>query len=103
MQIEENHRDYVRIEAAMRDLLELFRDFAVLVEQQGELIDDILTNVSSANDAVCRGRTELREARRLAKKSKKRMMYILLVVACLALIIIVPSTVLPALAAKSKL
>ena len=63
VQVQENHRDILRIEASMRELHQIFAEMAVLVEEQGELMDDIMANVSKSVDYVQKGREELHQAK----------------------------------------
>lgn len=88
IQIEENHRDYVRLEAAMHDLLTLFQDFSVLVEQQGSQIEDIMMNVQAATEFVRSGTDAARDAKKYQKKARNKTMYLLLVTAIIAFILI---------------
>lgn len=51
---------------------------AILVEAQGELIDQIEYNVSQSRDYVKRGNEELRLANKYQKKSRKVKIYLFL-------------------------
>jgi syntaxin 1B/2/3 len=84
--IESRHRDIMRLEQSIRELHQLFMDMAVLVEAQGELIDQIEYNVSQSvaytKDAV----VNLRKANELQKKSRKKMCCLMI---CLLIVIVV--------------
>jgi len=71
--IENRHRDILRLEQSIKELHQLFVDMAILVEAQGEMIDQIEYNVSQSvaytQDAV----KNLRSANKLQKKSRKKM------------------------------
>eukprot|EP00667_Euglena_gracilis_P016337 EG_transcript_17067 len=89
-QIQENHRDILRIERSMRELNQMFADMALLVEEQGELMDDIAHNVSKSVAYVQKGTQELKQAKVYAKKSRKLMCCVLLVLLAIAAAIAIP-------------
>eukprot|EP00995_Heteronema_vittatum_P007933 NODE_308_length_1500_cov_258.308753_g222_i0.p1 GENE.NODE_308_length_1500_cov_258.308753_g222_i0~~NODE_308_length_1500_cov_258.308753_g222_i0.p1 ORF type:complete len:294 (+),score=102.63 NODE_308_length_1500_cov_258.308753_g222_i0:170-1051(+) len=89
-QIQENHRDILRIESSMRELNQIFADMALLVEEQGELMDDILVNVGKSVEYVQRGREQMSQAKVYAKKSRKKMCCIIFILLIIAGIIVVP-------------
>lgn len=79
-EIQERH-DVVRdVESKLLELQQIFMDMAVLVNAQGELIDNIESQVSSAVDHVNTGNTALQRAKSLQKNSRKWM--------CIAIIIL---------------
>eukprot|EP01001_Neometanema_parovale_P007819 NODE_4108_length_1115_cov_86.114919_g3912_i0.p1 GENE.NODE_4108_length_1115_cov_86.114919_g3912_i0~~NODE_4108_length_1115_cov_86.114919_g3912_i0.p1 ORF type:complete len:295 (-),score=41.57 NODE_4108_length_1115_cov_86.114919_g3912_i0:149-1033(-) len=88
--IRENHRDILRIESSMREVNQIFADMAVLVEEQGDLLNDIVANVSRSVDYVQRGREEMRTAKLYAKKSRKKMCCAIFLLLVIAGIILVP-------------
>lgn len=69
--IENRHREILRLEQSIRELHQLFVDMAVLVEAQGELIDQIEYNVSQSVAYTRKTNEELRAANKLQKKSRK--------------------------------
>ncbi|KAK7916416.1 hypothetical protein WMY93_012177 [Mugilogobius chulae] len=57
-EIESRHFDILSLESSIKELQEIFMDIAVLVETQGELINNIEKNVTSAAEYVDRSRAE---------------------------------------------
>jgi len=89
-QIQENHRDILRIERSMKELNQMFADMALLVEEQGELMDDIANNVSKSVAYVQKGTQELHQAKVYAKKSRKMMCCVIFLLLIIAAVIVVP-------------
>jgi len=71
--IESRHRDIMRLEQSIRELHQLFLDMAILVESQGELIDQIEYNVSQSVAYTKEAVNQLHQANQLQKKSRKKM------------------------------
>lgn len=70
-EVEARHVEIMQLEANIRELHEMFYDMALLVDEQGELIDRIEHNVESAAIHVDRGRKEVRTAVHFQKKNRK--------------------------------
>jgi len=83
--IESKHKDILRIEQSIQELHQLFLDMAILVEAQGELIDQIEYNVSQSVAYTKEGVKELRKANRMQKKSRKKM-YCIVILICIIFI-----------------
>jgi syntaxin 1B/2/3 len=77
----ETRQDLLRIERSMRELQEIFNDLAVLVNEQGELMDQVLTNVQQSVTYVEGGREQLKSAKKFAKKSRKKMCWMVVLLA----------------------
>ncbi len=69
--IENRHRDIMRLEQSIKELHQLFLDMAILVESQGELIDQIEYNVSQSVAYSKEAVKQLNQANQLQKKSRK--------------------------------
>lgn len=86
--IESRHRDIMRLEQSIRELHQLFMDMAVLVEAQGELIDQIEYNVNQSvaytKDAV----KNLRKANELQKKSRKKMCCLIVILLIVVVLLV---------------
>lgn len=72
--IETRHADIKKIEASIQQLHQLFVDMAILVDAQGEMLNQIEYNVSQSVDYVSKGNEQLQQAVKLQKKSRKLMM-----------------------------
>ncbi|EGG13782.1 t-SNARE family protein [Cavenderia fasciculata] len=82
--IQDRHNDIQRLERSIAELHQLFLDMAVLVEVQGEILNQIEANVESTVLNTKEGVENLAEANRLHKKGRKKM-YILL---CIVVIVL---------------
>ncbi|CAN9515020.1 unnamed protein product [Ophioblennius macclurei] len=86
-EIESRHKDIVRLESSIKELHDMFVDIAMLVESQGEMIDNIEQNVSKSVDHIFEAREETKKAVRYrAKSRKKTVIIVVLVVLALAAI-----------------
>ncbi|XP_059977091.1 syntaxin-2 isoform X1 [Lagenorhynchus albirostris] len=90
-EIESRHKDIMRLETSIRELHELFVDMAVLVETQGEMINNIEKNVMNATDYVEHAKEETKKAIKYQSKARRKKWIIvavsLVLVAVVALII----------------
>jgi syntaxin 1B/2/3 len=95
--IEARHKDILRLEASIAELHQMFVDMAVLVETQGELLNQIEYNVNQSVAYTKQGVEELRSANKYQRRSRKKM-YILLVI----LIVIIIAVLAPTLSTVIK-
>ncbi|XP_078179229.1 syntaxin-132-like [Carex rostrata] len=70
-EIQERHDAVKGIEKRLLELQQIFMDLSVLVEAQGELLDDIETQVTNAAEHVQSGTVQLQKARRSQKNTRK--------------------------------
>ncbi|XP_061672631.1 syntaxin-2 isoform X3 [Syngnathoides biaculeatus] len=70
-EIESRHQDIIRLESSIRELHAMFMDMATLVETQGEMVNNIESNVSNAAEYICRAKEETKKAVRYQKKSRR--------------------------------
>jgi t-SNARE complex subunit (syntaxin) len=61
-EVEARHMEILRLEADIRELHDMFYDMALLVEEQGELVDVIERNVETAAVYIYKGRGEMQQA-----------------------------------------
>ncbi|KAK8378951.1 hypothetical protein O3P69_009588 [Scylla paramamosain] len=71
--IEERHQEIMKLESSLRELHDLFVDMAVLVQSQGETIDNIAAHVASAKDYVEDAKVETGKALNYQKSARKKM------------------------------
>eukprot|EP00126_Sphaerothecum_destruens_P009579 Sdes_comp20539_c0_seq2m15235 len=88
--IQDRHKDILKLEKSIKELHELFVDMAILVEAQGEMIDRIEFNVSESTQYVEEAVIELKAAHRLQTSARRKQMYITICIIILILIIAVP-------------
>ncbi|KAJ9686714.1 hypothetical protein PVL29_015522 [Vitis rotundifolia] len=86
-EIQERHDTVKEIEKKLLDLHQIYLDMAVLVEAQGDLLDNIENQVTNAVDHVQWGTDALRTAKSLQKKSRKCMMFAIILILIIAAII----------------
>jgi syntaxin 1B/2/3 len=72
--IDTRHRDILRIKQSVEEIHQLMLDMEILVNLQGELIDEIASNVNDALGATNTARKQLRKALKDQKKSRKLML-----------------------------
>jgi len=88
--IEARHTDIKRIEASIQQLHQLFVDMAVLVEAQGEMLNQIEYNVSQSVAYTASGVKELQGAVKLQKKSRKKMYIIIIILVIIVIVVLAP-------------
>ncbi|WOL15729.1 syntaxin-132 [Canna indica] len=93
-EIQERHDTVREIEGKLIELQQVFRDMAVLVEAQGEMLDNIESEVNRASDFVTSGVNVLNKARKLQKNTRKctciAIIILLIIIAVIVLAIIRP-------------
>lgn len=88
-EIQERHDAVRDLEKKLLDLQQVFMDMAVMVDHQGDLLDNIESQVSNAVDHVQRGNTALQKAKSLQKSSRKWMCIAILILLIVVAIIVV--------------
>uniref|UniRef100_A0A0A0KHN0 t-SNARE coiled-coil homology domain-containing protein n=1 Tax=Cucumis sativus TaxID=3659 RepID=A0A0A0KHN0_CUCSA len=88
-EIQERHDAVKDIERNLRELHQVFLDMAVMVQTQGQQLDDIESQVTRANSAVKRGTSQLQTARYYQKNTRKWICIGVSVGATVILIIII--------------
>ncbi|KAH0984122.1 hypothetical protein GBA52_011299 [Prunus armeniaca] len=92
-EIQERHDTVKEIEKKLLDLHQIYLDMAVLVEAQGEILDNIETQVTNAVDHVQSGNTALQKAKKLQKNSRKWMCIAIIILLIIVAIIVVTNAV----------
>ncbi|CAA0822530.1 Syntaxin-121 [Striga hermonthica] len=87
-EIQERHDAVREIERNLRELHQVFLDMAVLVESQGEQLDDIESQVNRASSFVRSGAQQLEVARKHQKSSRKWACIGILILLVVVLIIV---------------
>jgi len=82
------YQDVLTLEASVAELHQMFLDFALLTEQQGELLDQIEYQVKTAADYVEDANVDVHEAIEYQKKIRKKQCWIILIVVVLLIIIL---------------
>merc|ERR1712157_304562 len=82
------YQDVLTLEQSVAELHQMFLDFALLTEQQGELLDQIEFNVTQATDYVEEANVETHQAIEYQKSIRKKQCWIILIVVVVAAILI---------------
>lgn len=69
--IREKHQDILKLEASIADLAQMFQEAAVLVQEQGEMLDTIELNVHNTQVCTAKANDELRHTRKLQHQHTK--------------------------------
>ncbi|XP_035495444.1 syntaxin-2 isoform X2 [Scophthalmus maximus] len=89
-EIESRHQDIMRLESSIRELHTMFMDMAMLVETQGDMVNNIENNVSNAAEYILRAKEETKKAVRYQKKSRRKHLCLATCgVACFLLLLII--------------
>ncbi|XP_042512483.1 syntaxin-132-like [Macadamia integrifolia] len=88
-EIQERHDAVRELERKLLELQQIFLDMAVLVEAQGDMLDNIETQVSNAVDHVQSGNTALTKAKKLQKNSRKWMCIAIIILLIIVAVIVV--------------
>ncbi|XP_072096883.1 syntaxin-2 isoform X1 [Mobula birostris] len=86
-EIESRHKDIMKLEASIRELHDMFVDMAMLVEQQGEMVNNIESHVVNAVEYVERAKEETKKAMRYQGKAQRKMFLIIICVVILLAVI----------------
>ncbi|KAK6131592.1 hypothetical protein DH2020_034606 [Rehmannia glutinosa] len=90
MEIQERHDAVKDMEKNLRELHQVFLDMAVLVQSQGEQLDDIESQVNRASSFVRGGTRQLEVARKHQKNTRKWACFGILLLLIIILIIVLP-------------
>ncbi|KAF4091976.1 hypothetical protein AMELA_G00015770 [Ameiurus melas] len=85
--IQERETSIRQLESDITDINEIFKDLAVMVHEQGDMIDSIEANVESAEVNVQSATQQLSSAATYQQKSRKKMCILIGVLALLIVII----------------
>ncbi|XP_066145740.1 syntaxin-1A isoform X3 [Euwallacea fornicatus] len=85
--IEARHADIIKLENSIRELHDMFMDMAMLVENQGEMIDRIEFHVEHAVDYVQTATQDTKKALRYQSRARRKKIMIMICLAILAIIV----------------
>lgn len=88
MEIQERHDAVKELERNLKELHQVFLDMAVLVESQGEQLDDIESQVNRANSYVRGGAQQLQVARKHQKNTRKWTCFGIILLLIIILIVV---------------
>lgn len=91
--IEEREAGIAEIQSQIGEVNEIFQDLAVLVNEQGAMVDDIEANIIRTSAKTKEAKSELVKADSHQRSARNRLLWLLLVFACilgLLLLFIIP-------------
>ena len=89
-EIQERHDAVREVEKSLMELHQIFLDMSVLVESQGEDLNNIEATVLGASSFVKKGNEQLQTARKLQKSSRKWTCIAIIILLIIILVIVVP-------------
>jgi len=92
--IHDRDQEIRAIQGQMSEINEIFKNVATLVDEQGELVDDIRSNISSANSNVVVAVHEVQEAEKLQEGVRNKLLWlagccIIMVIAVVVIVVVV--------------
>jgi t-SNARE complex subunit (syntaxin) len=87
--IASRHQAILDIERSVNELLDLFVQFAIVVRDQGRMIDNIGQNVAAARDYVEEGVEQLEKAKEHQKTGRKCLWFMVLIGLVLLIVVVV--------------
>lgn len=87
----DKYQDIVKLEKSIVELHQMFTDMAILVTQQGEMLNKIEYSIENAEQYVEKGNRELVKANKTRRKMRKKYFLIGLVVMAVLVVILLPS------------
>ncbi|XP_053728103.1 syntaxin-1A isoform X3 [Synchiropus splendidus] len=90
-EIETRHNEIIKLENSIRELHDMFMDMAMLVESQGDLVNNIERSVVEALEYVEQARDNIPKCKKLTKMSKRKK--IMIIICCVILGIVIASAV----------
>ncbi|XP_032075199.1 syntaxin-3 [Thamnophis elegans] len=82
-EIEGRHKDILRLENSIKELHDMFVDIAMLVENQGEIIDNIELNMMHTVDHIEKAREETKKALKYQSRARKKTIIIIVIIVVL--------------------
>lgn len=74
-EIENRHKELLELESRIRDIHDLFFQLALLVEQQGAMVDNIEANVCATEEFIGKATVEIKKAVKYKKKNPCRQFF----------------------------
>ena len=85
----DRYQDVLKLEQSVAELHQLFLDFALLTEQQGEALDQIEYQVKSAGEYIEDGNTDIQYAIQYQKEIRKRYCCLIVIILVIVLVLLV--------------
>lgn len=89
--VEDKYKDVLALERSVKQVHQMFMELALLVDQQGELVDSIEHQVNSAAEYVEQGNKQLDKAMYHRKQARKKYCCLMILFIGIMVAILVPS------------
>jgi syntaxin 1B/2/3 len=86
--LQNRHEEYLKLGNQIEEVAQLFKEIAVLVESQSEIVDSIEQNVLKAEDQIKDGTKQLGQAEENKKSSRKKKVVCFSIIAVVIIIIV---------------
>ncbi|KAG7593656.1 SNARE domain [Arabidopsis thaliana x Arabidopsis arenosa] len=87
--IEEREQGIQEVEHQIGEVNDIFKDLAVLVNYQGDIIDDIGSHIDNAHSATAQGKSHLVKASRTQRSNSSLMCLLMVIFGIILLIVII--------------
>mmetsp|Transcript_610 Transcript_610/g.879 ORF Transcript_610/g.879 Transcript_610/m.879 type:complete len:293 (+) Transcript_610:27-905(+) len=88
--VQNKHKQIKKLESSINELHQLFVDMAVLVEAQGELVNQIEKNVGDAVVYTEKGVQQLKKANEYQRSSRKKMCCLMICLMIIIMVVVIP-------------
>ena len=88
--LEERHKEIKNLEKSIIELHKMIIQLNIIVQYQGEMIDNIVENISKAKDYLLEAEVKIGEGEKNLKSSQKKKLIIMIVVIAILLVIFIP-------------
>ena len=88
--LEERHKEIKNLEKSIIELHKMIIQLNIIVQYQGEMIDNIVENISKAKDYLLDAEEKIGEGENNLKSSQKKKIIIMIVVIAILLVIFIP-------------
>lgn len=86
--IEEREQGIKEIQQQIGEVNDIFKDLAVLVHEQGAMIDDISSNIESAQATTTQGTSELKKAAKIQRSISSNNCLLVVIFGIVLLIVV---------------
>eukprot|EP00742_Colponemidia_sp_Colp-10_P001072 GILJ01001162.1.p1 GENE.GILJ01001162.1~~GILJ01001162.1.p1 ORF type:complete len:345 (+),score=58.92 GILJ01001162.1:95-1036(+) len=88
--IQDKYRDIRKLEQSVTELHQTFLDLALLVESQGEILDQIEYSVGMAKEYTEKAEKELIKAKKYSQGARKKMCCVIVILVIILIVILFP-------------
>ena len=89
-ELRSRNKDLKKLEGDIEELHQLFTDMQLLVNMQGDLLNNIEKNVEETKEGTKAAHTELVQAREHQKSAKKKKIWLIILIIVLLAVVLVP-------------